>query len=229
MKQPAFGIITFDCYGTLIDWETGISRAFIDAARADGVQIQRSAVIEAYHQVEPRVQAAEYRTYRAVLADVARLCASELGWPLGSNQTIFLAESLTTWPPFQDTNPALQQLRKLGYRLGILSNVDDDLLAGTLEHLAVDFDLVITAEQVRSYKPRHVHFSAAREQIAGGRWLHAAQSYFHDIVPAAELGVPVVWVNRKHEQPSGKARPDGEVDSLEGLVKWLNGPEATRV
>jgi 2-haloacid dehalogenase/putative hydrolase of the HAD superfamily len=229
MIQSAFDIITFDCYGTLIDWETGISRAFIDAARADGVQLERDEVVRVYHDIEPALQAEQYRPYRDVLGEAARLCASQLGWSLASSRTTFLAQSLEGWPPFPDTNPALEQLRGLGYRLGILSNIDDGLLAGTLRHFSVEFDLVVTAEQVRSYKPKLEHFNAAREHLEGERWLHAAQSYFHDIVPATELDVPVVWVNRKGEQPSGEARPDGEVASLEALVKWLSRPSATPV
>jgi 2-haloacid dehalogenase/putative hydrolase of the HAD superfamily len=219
--MPPFDIITFDCYGTLIDWETGISVAFIEAARGDGMKLDREAILQVYHEVEPIVQAGEYRRYREVLAEVASLCASRLGWSLAPNRAAFLAESVRSWPPFSDTNPALEALRKLGYRLGVLSNVDDDLLAGTLEQFSVDFDLVVTAEQVRSYKPAHPHFVAARERLGGQRWLHAAQSYFHDIVPARELDIPVVWVNRKGELPSGDARPDGEVASLESLGKWL--------
>ena len=108
-----------------------------------------------------------------------------------------------------------------GIRLGILSNIDDDLLAGTLRHLTVDFELTLTAQQLRSYKPAHGHFLTARERIGDARWLHAAQSYFHDVVPARELGIPVAWINRKAEEPQGQARPDRNLHDLAELADWL--------
>jgi 2-haloacid dehalogenase/putative hydrolase of the HAD superfamily len=120
-----------------------------------------------------------------------------------------------------DTNPALERLVSLGVSLGILSNVDDDLLAGTRQHFSVDFDLIVTAQQLRSYKPARGHFDRARSIIGGRRWLHVAQSYFHDIEPAVTLGIPVVWVNRKGEEPLGTARPTAEVRDLTELVQWL--------
>ena len=109
----------------------------------------------------------------------------------------------------------------------MLSNVDDDLLAGTLRHFEMEFDLLVTAEQVRSYKPAHGHFLKARELVRGLQWLHAAQSYFHDIEPACELGIPVVWVNRNRDVRLGEARPTGEVDTLAGLVRWLRATRPT--
>lgn len=219
---PPFDVITFDCYGTLIDWETGISEAFLGAARAEGRVLEREAVLAAYAEVEPVVEAGGYRRYRDVLADTAVEVARRLGWPLTRERARFLPESLPAWNPFPDTNPSLAALRERGHQLGILSNVDEDLLAGTRKQLAVPFDLVVTAEQVRCYKPAHGHFLEARSRLAGKRWLHAAQSYFHDVVPCAALGIPVVWVNRKRERPSGPARPDGEVTTLAELVSWLD-------
>jgi 2-haloalkanoic acid dehalogenase type II len=216
-----YDIITFDCYGTLIDWETGISEAITGAARASGVSLERGAIIQAYHEVEPEVEAARYRPYREVLRDTALGVARRLGWKLAGEQAWFLADSLAGWPPFDDTNPVLLRLRERGCRLGILSNVDDDLLQGTLMHFQVEFDLLITAEHVESYKPAHRHFLKAREGIGRSRWLHAAQSYFHDVVPACELGIPVAWVNRKSEQPKGAARADVVVRDLDGLDEWL--------
>ncbi len=216
-----YEIITFDCYGTLIDWEGGISGAIAAAAKSAGIDVRQNEVMQAYLQVEPTIQAAEYRRYRDILAEAAAKTARLLGWSVKSEHAAFLSESLPNWQPFADTNPALEQLKADGYRLGILSNIDDDLLAGTLEHLTVDFDLLVTAESVRSYKPAHTHFLKAREMLASSSWLHAAQSYFHDVRPAHELGVPVVWVNRNGEEPTEIAHPTGEVKSLSGLVKWL--------
>ncbi len=167
------------------------------------------------------MQAGPYRPYREVLEEVARETARRLNWPLAPDRARFLPESLPGWKPFSDTNPALERLKAAGYRLGILSNIDDDLLAGTLRRFTVAFDVLVTAEQVRSYKPAHAHFIRARELAGTAGWLHVAQSYFHDIEPACTLGIPVVWVNRKREPPSGSARPTAEVATLEGLVEWL--------
>ena len=216
-----FDVITFDCYGTLIDWESGISSAIVEAAERVGVHLGRDDVIEAYHLAEPEVESDGYRPYREVQAHAASATARRLGWNLELAQANFLAQGLPNWPAFEDSNTALEQLKAAGYRLGILSNVDDDLLQGTLRHFTIDFDFLVTAEQVRSYKPASAHFSRAKEVIGEARWLHAAQSYFHDVAPATSLGIPVVWVNRKNEPRAGDAEPEGEVDSLGGLVQWL--------
>ncbi len=228
MERP-YDILTFDCYGTLIDWEQGISRAFARAAAADGVQLEPAAVLTAYAEVEPAVEAGPYRRYRAVLGETARQVAARLGWPLPDARAGFLAESLPAWPPFPDTNPALERLAAAGYRLGILSNVDDDLLAATRRRFTVAFDpaLIVTAEQVGSYKPAAGHFLTARQRVGAGRWLHVAQSYFHDVAPARALGIPVVWVNRKGERPLDGGRPDLEFRTLAELADWL-APAAGR-
>jgi len=220
MNRP-YDALTFDCYGTLIDWETGITTAIQTAAAQDGIELQRETIVATYHRVEPTVQAAEYQPYRTVLRDVAVALARELGWDLEPERARFLADSVAEWAPFMDTNAALERLKAAGYRLGILSNVDDDLLEGTLRNLSVEFDILITAEQVRCYKPAHAHFLRARELLGGSRWLHVAQSLFHDIAPAGTLGIPVAWVNRKGEQPAGGVRPIAEVETLDGLVRWL--------
>jgi 2-haloalkanoic acid dehalogenase type II len=220
MERP-YDIITFDCYGTLIDWESGISAAFLQAARADNRELERDAVLQAYARLEPVVQAEAYRRYREVLTETARRVAGELGWQLPEGQAGFLAESLPQWQPFPDTNPAMERLSAAGYRLGILSNVDDDLLAGTLRHLRAPFELLITAQQVGSYKPAPGHFLTARKQIGDRRWLHAAQSYFHDVVPARALGIPTAWINRKCEAASDGGRPTRELNTLAELADWL--------
>jgi 2-haloalkanoic acid dehalogenase type II len=218
-----FDVLTFDCYGTLIDWERGIAGAFEAAAHADGVTLDRDAVLRAYHELEPRVQAERYRRYRDVLALAARAVADRLGWKLAPGREAFLPDSLPTWPPFPDTNDALRRLKEAGHRLMILSNVDDDLLAGTRRHLAVDFDAVITAQQVGSYKPAPGHFTAARTQIGRAPWLHVAQSYFHDVQPARALGISSAWINRKAERPLDDRGPDHEFRTLAEAADFLTG------
>jgi len=208
-----FDIVTFDCYGTLIDWESGIARAFREA----GVTADRTAVLRAYAEHEPLAERPPFRPYREVLADTARRVAQALGWAAGD--TSFLADSLPSWTPFPDTNGVLERLRAAGLRLGILSNVDDDLLAATRRHFTVDFDLVITAQQVRSYKPGHAHFLAAREAIGAAHWLHAAESNFHDIVPANALGIENAWINRRRAPMlPGGAPTLGEFHDLGALA-----------
>lgn len=220
MANP-YDVITFDCYGTLIDWQSGISDAFTGAAAADGVRLNRTDILSAYAEIEPAVEAASYRPYREVLEETARQVAARLGWPLHAAGARFLPDSLPTWRPFPDTNPALQRLAAAGYRLGILSNVDDDLLAATRRHFPVDFELIITAQQVGSYKPAHGHFAVARQRLEGIRWLHAAQSYFHDIQPARALGIPVAWINRHDEIASDGGGQGRQFRDLSALADWL--------
>jgi 2-haloalkanoic acid dehalogenase type II len=205
---PRYAVITFDCYGTLIDWET---------AAADGVTLTREAVLRAYADTEHRVQAASYRPYREILRDTAARVARIIGWPLRHERADFLADSLPSWQPFPDTKAALEGLAAVS-RLGILSNIDDDLLAATREHFTVDFDLIVTAQQVRSYKPGHVHFQTARELIGTASWLHAAESNFHDIVPTNTLGIDNAWINRQRQNPLPGGTPKYKFDDLAGLA-----------
>ena len=207
-----YDVITFDCYGTLIDWENGIRDAFAAA----GAPVDRSRIIPVYSEVEPEVEHERYRAYREVLAESAVRTARRLGWAIADGS--FLAASLPSWKPFPDTNPALERLRAAGYRLGILSNVDDDLLEGTRAHFTVPFEILVTAQGVGSYKPAHGHFRVARERIGGARWLHAAQSNFHDIVPANALGIPSAWINR---HGSAGERPTHEFRNLEELANAM--------
>lgn len=209
-----FDIVTFDCYGTLIDWESGIAEAFA----AEGASESRENLLRMYAATEAEVERERYRPYRDVLAETATRVARSLGW---TSNGAFLAESLARWKPFDDTNAALEKLRASGLALGILSNVDDDLLTATRRHFTVDFELVVTAQQVGSYKPSHGHFVTAKHHIGARRWLHAAQSNFHDIVPANHLGIPTAWVNRRSETPSPGGIPTFEVRDLTELAEVI--------
>lgn len=203
-----------------MDWESGIAGAFAVA----GYQGDRETLLRVYHEEEPYMEAQAYLPYRAVLAETALRVAARLGWALSRQQAWFLSESLPSWEPFPDTNPALESLHTQGHRLGILSNVDDELLRETCRHFTVPFELIVTAQQVHSYKPAPGHFLAARERIGDQPWLHAAQSYFHDVVPATELNIPVAWINRKHERPSGSAWPTAEFPDLKAFAGWMMRP-----
>jgi 2-haloacid dehalogenase/putative hydrolase of the HAD superfamily len=218
-------VITFDCYGTLVDWEGGIRQAFEAAAARENATLPvGEALLAAYAEIEPEVESGAYRSYREVLGETALRLAGRLGWELDAGRARFLAESLPSWRPFPDTNPSLRRLAAGGCRLGILSNVDDDLLAGTRRLLEVSFDPVVTAAQVRSYKPAPGHFLAARERLPGNaRWLHAAQSYFHDVAPCKRLGIEVAWINRKRQAAGAEGAPDLEFRDLAGLADWIEG------
>ena len=165
------------------------------------------------------MESASYRRYRDVLSETGLHVAEKLGQPVKSGA--FLAASLPSWKPFPDTNAALDSLRRGGVSLGILSNVDDELLAETLRHFTVEFALIITAEKVQSYKPAHGHFLEAKKRLQHRRWIHAAQSYFHDIVPAGALGIPTAWINRKSEKPTGPALPTAEFRDLAEFAQWM--------
>lgn len=201
MRPEDSDVITFDCYGTLIDWETGIHDALKQSLKnLKLTKPEESRLFDLYVEEEKRIEAEQpYRTYRNVLAEAFNAAAKKIGKTIPKGRSDLLAEQLPKWRPFSDTNPALERLARM-HKLGILSNVDDDLLAGTLKHFTVPFDLIVTAEQVRSYKPHVKHFQEARKSIGPDRgWLHVAASLYHDIEPASRLGIEAVWVNRKNE------------------------------
>jgi 2-haloalkanoic acid dehalogenase type II len=219
VTEPVYDVVTFDCYGTLVDWDAGIAQAF--EGLAAGSSVSAIELRDAYGELEPVVEAEPYRRYRDVLAETAGRAAERFGLALTYDQRCAFAESLPGWAPFPDTNAALERLREAGYRLGLLSNTDEDLIAATMRHFTVPFDAVVTAERVRSYKPNHDHFLEARSRFAGARWLHAAQSRYHDIGPTRELGIPNAWINRRGSRDENLAVPDREFDSLASLAAWL--------
>jgi 2-haloacid dehalogenase len=188
---------TFDCYGTLIDWETGMKRAMETIVPGNTAQL-----LAQYYELEKQVEGEQpFRSYRNVLAEALRRSARATGVVLASGAEHVLANTLPDWPVFPDVGRSLSALRTAGWKLAILSNVDRDLIAGTARRLPVTFDDIITAEDVRGYKPSLNHFHRFREkhQPADGHWVHVARSYYHDIVPAAQLGIPRVWINRSGE------------------------------
>lgn len=194
---------TFDCYGTLVDWHTGISSAVETVAPGRGAE-----VLAAYHRLEPVVEAeTPFRRYRDVLRETLSRAAGEAGVGLPAGDEDVLAATLPDWPVYPDVGDALDALREAGWRLAILSNVDRDLIAGTARHLPVDFDLVVTAEEVRSYKPAPGHLRRFQE-LTGAlpeHWVHVAGSVFHDIVPARAHGVRGVYVTRVPEKEDARA------------------------
>jgi 2-haloacid dehalogenase len=209
--------ITFDCYGTLIDWQGGLARFFHELL-GPAAAARTNELFGTYVQVEAEIEGQPYHRYRDVLAEVATRFAERLKVDLAPGRVGLLADMLPDWAPFPDTNDALVRLKN-HYRLGVLSNIDRDLFAGTARHFDVPFDFVVTAQDVRSYKPGHAHFE--RLLVAHsprGEVLHVAQSLFHDGAPAGELGIPYVWINRYGEKNETDVRPLAVFKDLVGLA-----------
>lgn len=226
----SFDSITFDCYGTLIDWESGILQALRPLAAQYGIEVDDNTLLETYAQLETRIESGDYIPYKEVLREVMTGFASEFGWNLSDSERTALVDSIKSWAPFPDTAASLQALKR-HFKLNIISNIDDDLFNLSAPKLGIEFDHVITAEQVRSYKPNKSNFLMALEILGqpSGRILHVAQSFFHDIIPAKDLGMATVWVNRRKDKqgfgatPEAFIKPDWEVESLAALVDLVNG------
>jgi len=223
-----FKCLSFDCYGTLIDWESGMLPVLHRMLRAHGAEASDAQLLNEYAELEADAEAGEYQPYRTILRNVMLGFARRHGFTATQVEQESLAASLPDWPPFPDTVAALQQLKRR-FKLAIISNTDDDLFAGTARHLSVPFDFVITAQQVKSYKPSTRNFEEAlrRLGIAKDRWLHVAQSLFHDIAPARSLGIATVWVKRRQgvagfgATRSATATPEVAVTDLKELVSLV--------
>jgi 2-haloacid dehalogenase len=208
---------SFDCYGTLVDWDGGISSELGRLwPAADAAQL-----LERYHEIEPRVQLDGSLPYRQVLAESLRLLAESEGLELSTADEQTLGDALPGWPVFPEVPGELSQLRERGWRTAILSNTDPDLLAASLERIGVPIDVAITAADAGSYKPAYGHWETlfGRDEVDRRRHVHVAASAFHDIAPAAELGVPAVWINRLGETAELPRR--GELPTLSGLADLL--------
>ena len=225
MDFSSFTTISFDCYGTLIDWESGILPVLRSVLGNHGQIVPDAAILEFYGEFEAEAESGPYQSYRNVLQSVVRAFADRFHFDASFAEIRSLQESVRSWPPFPDTVSALRELQER-YRLAIISNIDDDLFAETRKHLDVEFDGVITAEQARSYKPSINNFQMALRTLAlsPDRLLHAAQSVYHDVVPAQSLGISTAWVNRKSARPgigavrASTGRPDLEVPDLASLA-----------
>ncbi len=203
---------TFDCYGTLIDWNGGVRRVLAEVfgqARAD-IELER------YHDVEPALEADGSRSYREVMTDAMRkLGASEDDAPK-------LAESLPSWQPFPEVHAALTEARARGWKLAILSNTDRDFIEASMLRIGVPFELAIVASEIHSYKPAHAHWLRFFDETHAPResHVHVAQSHRHDIVPATQLGLRTVWINRRGE--TGDPSPTRELRDLTRLPEVLD-------
>jgi 2-haloacid dehalogenase len=189
--------LTFDCFGTLIDWRHGIwtTGELLFPGRGEDF-------LSSYITVEAEVEAeGSFRRYRAVLTEAVRRVAQRLSLELKPDDATALVSTIPYWPAFADVGPALSELRREGWRFALLTNCDRDIIALTQRRLPVSFDAVITAEDVAAYKPSPAHFLLFKSTFGASAdaWIHVAQSYFHDIRPASELGIRRIWVNRQGE------------------------------
>ncbi len=221
-----FEVLTFDCYGTLIDWEAGLLSAIQPILAAHDVTVTDDDVLERYARHESGLEAGPYQSYRGVLAGSLGGVADELGAEVTAEELAGFSESVADWPPFEDSTDALRRLANR-YRLGVITNCDDDLFAASARRLDVNFEWVVTAEQAQDYKPSIAPFVLALRtlDVPKERVLHVAQSLYHDHAPAKDLGMTTVWVNRRHDRPGSgatplaDATPDLEVPDLATLAE----------
>jgi 2-haloacid dehalogenase len=223
-----FDVLTFDCYGTLIDWEIGITDALRPILVGHGIDVGTDQALELYAELEAEAERGAYRQYKAVLRMVLEGVGARLGFAPTQAELQRFSTCVKDWPAFPDSARALQALKKK-YKLAVISNIDDDLFAHSAERLHTSFDWVITAQQVGSYKPALSNFRFAFEKIGlpASRILHVAQSLFHDVAPAKALGLATVWVNRRHGKggfgatPPAQIEPDVEVPDLQTLARMM--------
>jgi 2-haloacid dehalogenase len=224
-----FSIITFDCYGTLIDWETGILGAIRPILSAHHAHLTDADILRTYGEIEAEEESGSYQPYKEILTAVIRGFGIRLGFVPSEEEQQSLPNSLANWKPFPDTVAVLRRLKQK-FKLGVLSNIDDDLFSATAPQLEIEFDYVVTASQARAYKPSLEIFRLAQKRIGlpPQQWLHAGQSIYHDVIPARSMGIATVWVNRPSPLPNSGAakpaqgKPDVEVASLKELDELLS-------
>jgi len=216
-----YAVLTFDCYGTMIDWESGVLNAIRPVLSNHNIQLSNAEIFDAFSEIENEVEAGEYIKYREVLRNVVKKMGDRFNFTPNLTEVDALANSLPNWQPFPDTLAALKILKQK-FKLAVISNVDNDLFAETVKHLQVEFDYVITAEQVKNYKPSHNNFHVAFDRIGlpKEKVLHVAASVYHDIIPAKALGMIAVWVNRRGIKQDYGA--DLVVPDLKTLAAMLN-------
>jgi 2-haloacid dehalogenase len=213
--------VTTDCYGTLIDWEKGITEAFEREAERDGLTIDAKALLRRFFEVQAQIMAGSYELYAEVLRRAAVRVAEEIDWDVEPSRAQFLPDSVASWPPFREVNAAMDRLSSR-YDVGIISNIDDKLLGISRQHLRTELDLVVTAQQVRSYKPDPTHFRECARRIGGKKgWVHIGCNYETDIAAPLKMNVPVIWVNRHGEKLEGRKPPTAEVRNLRDAAAKL--------
>lgn len=216
--------VTFDAYGTLIDWENGVYDAFkAEAERSDFSLPDKASVIGLFNQHRTDIMSGSYELYAEVLRRVALKVAKDIEWDLEPSRTNFLPDSVIRWKTFREANAALDRIAKK-YQIGLVVNIDDKLLVASRRHIRSDFDIVVTAQQVRSYMPETAHFTETARRIGGKKgWMHVGSDYYFDVAPSLKSKLPTVWINRKKEKlPDAKSKkPDLMVKNLRELADKL--------
>jgi 2-haloacid dehalogenase/putative hydrolase of the HAD superfamily len=215
--------VTFDVYGTLIDWETGVYEAFkAEAERSDFNLPDKNTVMDLFLKHQEDIKSGSYELYAEVLRRIALKVATDLEWDLEPSRSNFLPNSVERWKPFREANAALDRIAKK-YQVGLVVNIDDKLLVMSRRHIRSDFDIVVTAQQVRSYKPDPAHFKETARRIGGKKgWIHVGSSYYYDVEPSLKSKLPTVWVNRKNQKLEPKTKkPDLMVKNLRELADKL--------
>ncbi len=226
LNFDSFEVITFDCYGTLIDWETGIWEALEVIFLNHRINMAAEKALELYGELESEAERGHYQKYRNVLRMVLKGLCSRVGFLPTEAELRDFSESVKEWPPFPDSVASLEALKRK-YKLAIISNIDDDLFTFSAQRLRVQLDWIITAEQARSYKPsfNNFHLAINRIGVPQDKILHVAQSLYHDIIPAKTLGLRTVWINRRRNKkgwgatPAATAQPDLELPDLQTLAQ----------
>src|SRR5215212_2003535 len=241
MEADNYEVLSFDCYGTLVDWESGIISGLRPVLRSHGVEATVDEILDLHARTEHRLQATSkkgaYRKYRDVLGEEVREAGRRWGFDPSPSEVEALPDSVRYWLPFPDTVNALRALKDT-YKLAIISNIDDGLFALTARYLELEFDYIVTAEQAGTYKPSPNNFELALERIGAEpeKVLHVAESLFHDHAPAKGMGLDTAWIHRRAAKggfgatPPAEAEPDLEVPDLESLVHalGLRGSEGDR-
>ncbi len=221
-KRSEIEWVTTDCYGTLIDWDKGISEAFKKEAVEDGLTLDTKALLARFYEIQYEVMGGSYELYAEVLRRAAVKAAGEIGWELEPSRAQFLPDSIGSWQPFREANAAMDRLRGR-YNLGVVSNIDDKLLGISRRHLRTELDLVVTAQQVRSYKPEPAHFKECARRIGKKKgWVHITSGLYTDVEPLLKMRVPVIWINRRGEKVErGAKKPTTEVKNFRDAAKKL--------
>lgn len=221
-KRKKIEWVTTDAYGTLIDWERGIADAFRAEGAKDGFSFDEKRLVNRLFEIQAELMSGPYELYAEVLRRAAVRAARELEWELEPSRAQFLPDSIASWQPFHETNAAMDRLKER-YQIGIVSNVDDKLLGiSRRHHLRTELDLVVTAQQLRRYKPNPAHFRECARRIGGKKgWVHIGSGYDTNVAPLLKMNVPVIWVNRRGERLEGRKPPTVEVKNFRDAAQRL--------
>lgn len=221
MNIDSYKALTFDCYGTLIDWESGVLAAIKPLLLNHNINCDDKEILRLFAHFEGEQEQGAYKKYREVLRNVVAQFGKQLGFSASLAEQDSLPDSIQNWQPFPDTIASLETLKQR-FKLAIISNIDDDLFVATAKHLRVKFDQIITAEQAKSYKPSHYNFYLAidRLDLPIEKILHIAGSLYHDIAPAQAIGLANVWVNRTGAESNLETTP-AEVSDLKTIAELI--------